>query len=73
MDGSAGAGVSGKLRIKRCRSNLHAQPCWHGYCADCGETLTAFDFSEEDCLKIGAGELDKHVCPKANAEKQLSL
>jgi hypothetical protein len=65
--------VSEAVKVKRCRSNLHAQPCWHGYCADCGEGLSYYDFDEESCRAISQGALREHDCPKTNAEKQLSL
>ncbi len=65
--------IGGSVRIKRCRSNLHAQPCWHGYCAHCGEGLSFYDFSEEDCLAISIAAQAKHDCKKQPEEEQLSL
>ena len=58
-----------EVRVRRCYSKVHAQPCYHGYCVYCGKTLTAFDFDEESCRKIGAGK-PHHDCPLAPQEKE---
>jgi len=52
------------IRVRRCYSRVHAQPCFHGYCLHCRKTLTAFDDSPESCRRIAAGK-PYHVCEKA--------
>lgn len=45
-----------EVRVRRCYSRVHAQPCFHGYCPYCRKTLTAFDDSEQSCREIAAGK-----------------
>lgn len=56
--------MSARVRVRRCRSQLHAQPCFHGYCAACGQGLSYYDDTAESCLAISLAALDKgeHVC-----------
>lgn len=50
------------VRVECCRSKLHVQPCWHGYCAKCGKSLTAFASYEESCRRVGESALKEHTC-----------
>lgn len=55
-----------EVRVRRCYSKVHPQPCFHGYCRFCRKTLSAFDFDADSCRQIGAGK-PFHECAKAPA------
>lgn len=60
------------FRAVRCRKPWHPQPCFHAVCRRCGETVSAFDYTEEESLTIAAGK-PPHVCDPAKVNPQESL